>query len=571
VVDSIPQNSDGQADRDCLNKLAATLSLDDLKRINDGLQQAWANNNQLTKLTGPASILRSAWSLVLRIPEQQIDVDDNFFRLGGDSVLAMKLISNLRSQGHSLTVADIFQNMRLSDAARVLKVNRPAQAQAKSYKPFSTLAEKDSGRFVSDNIQPKLAEQSWAVQDVLPVTDLQKVDIKATINKPHTSIQYTTVLFDGAIEKQRLTNAYSKLVETHDILRSVFVEVDSAFYQVLLSNLVVPLSTHKVEVPLEQGVEVLCTEDADAEFSLGAPFLQAWLVEASDSRTGLVVRLSHAQYDGVSLPRLLRDLETLYSGDKVDDFVSFPAYVAATRDEATVTKAQAYWRSLLVDSSLSTLEGTSKDLSDRGLFLSKEVQTANRPSEITTSNLLTAAWALLLSRHLKTLDVTFGAVTSGRTIDLQNVEEVVGPCYNIMPVRVQFQPHWTAIDLLRHVQSQMAESSAHDFLGFSDIARECASWTPGAKFFDSIVHHQDFEDFDTMPFADGSCRVDIVNPHGDAAYPFKAVTFVKEGKLHAGVVGSVRDKKRVEAILEEFAGVVAEVANPGSELKLESQ
>jgi hypothetical protein len=117
----------------------------------------------------------------------------------------------------------------------------------------------------------------------------------------------------------------------------------------------------------------------------------------------------------------------------------------------------------------------------------------------------------------------------------------------------------------------MAESSAHDFLGFSDIARECASWTPGAKFFDSIVHHQDFEDFDTMPFADGSCRVDIVNPHGDAAYPFKAVTFVKEGKLHAGVVGSVRDKKRVEAILEEFAGVVAEVANPGSELKLESQ
>ena len=571
VVDSIPQNFDGQADRDCLNKLAATLSLDEIKRINDGLKQAWANNTQLTKLSGPASILRAAWSVILRIPEEQIDIDDNFFRLGGDSVLAMKLISNLRSQGHGLTVADIFQNMRLSDAARVLKVNRASQAHVKSYQPFSTLARKDSGRFVSENIQPKLEDPSWTIQDVLPVTDLQKVDIKATINKPHTSIQYTTVLFDGAIDKQRLTNAYNKLVKTHDILRSIFVEAESAFYQVVLNNLEVPVSTHKVEATLEQGVEDLCTEDAEAECCLGTPFLRTWLVEGSDSRTGLVVRLSHAQYDGVSLPRLLRDLETLYSGAKVDDFVSFPAYVAAIRNETTVKKAQTYWRRLLTDSSLSTLEGTSKDVSDRGLFLSKEVHGGDRPSDITTSNLLTAAWALFLARQLKTLDVTFGAVTSGRNVDLQNVEEAVGPCYNIMPVRIQMQPQWTAMDLLRHVQTQMAESSAHDFLGFSDIARDCASWAPGAEFFDSIVHHQDFEDFDMMPFADGTCRVDIVNPHGDAAHPFKAVTFIKDGKLHAGVVGSVKDAKKVEDILEEFAGVVAEVADPQSQLKLESQ
>jgi hypothetical protein len=71
-----------------------------------------------------------------------------------------------------------------------------------------------------------------------------------------------------------------------------------------------------------------------------------------------------------------------------------------------------------------------------------------------------------------------------------------------------------------------------------------------------------------MPFGDGNCKVDIVNPHGDAAHPFKAVTFVKDGKLHAGVVGSVGDEKRVEEILEEFAGIVAELADPQSELKL---
>jgi amino acid adenylation domain-containing protein len=568
VVDNIPLGSDGQADRDCLNRLAANLSSHDIKKINDGLKQAWAKNTQLTKLSGPASILRSAWAVVLRIPEEQIDVDDNFFRLGGDSVLAMKLISNLRAQGHSLTVADIFQNMRLSDAARVLKVNRGPQADAQSYKSFSILAEQDTRRFVSEVIQPKLADQSWTIQDILPATDLQKLDINATIKKPHTSIQYTTILFDGAVDSQRLIESFNKLVKTHDILRSVFVEAESTFYQVVLQILEVPFAMHRVEGALEKGVDDLCKDDADMDYNLGAPFLKAWLVEDADSRTGLVVRLSHAQYDGVSLPHLLRDLESLYSGGEVQNFVSFPAYVAAIRDESTVKKAQAYWRNLLTGSSLSTLEMTSRDLSDRGIFLSKEVQSSNRPSEITTSNLLTAAWALLLARQLKTQDVTFGAVTSGRNVDLSNVEEVVGPCYNIMPVRVQMQAQWSAMDLLRYVQAQMAESTAHDFVGFSKIAKDCASWTPDAEFFDSVVHHQDFEDFDTMPFGDGNCKVDIVNPHGDAAHPFKAVTFVKDGKLHAGVVGSVGDEKRVEEILEEFAGIVAELADPQSELKL---
>lgn len=568
VVDRIPLDASGQSDRACLERLAASLTSNDVAQVNEGLKQAWASSATAASLSGPASILRSAWSEILRIPTEQIDVDDNFFRLGGDSVLAMKLISNLRAQGHSLTVADIFQNMRLSDAAKVLKVNLGPQTKAQSYKPFSTLAQQDAQNFVSSIIQPKLADQSWVVQDVLPTTDLQTLDVRATIRKPRTSVQYTMILFDGTINQEKLLSSYTQLVKTHDILRSVFVEHESAFYQVVVKDLEAPLSTHKVDSTLEQGVTDICNSDVEADYSLGAPFLKALLIEGNDGRIALVVRLSHAQYDGVSLPRLLRDLETLYTGAKVADFVPFPAYVAATRSEAAMSKARTYWQKLLNDSSLSVLEGTSKSVTDRGLFLSKAVETSNRSSEITVSNFLTAAWALLLSRQLKTSDVAFGAVTSGRNIDLANVEEAVGPCYNIIPVRVQLQSQWAAIDLLRHVQAQMAESASRDFLGFSKIAKDCAAWSPGAEFYDSIVHHQDFEDFDTMPFADGTCQVDILNPHGDACHPFKAVTFIKGGKMHVGVVGSEKDSERVEAILEEFAGVVEELADTDAKLKI---
>ena len=421
---------------------------------------------------------------------------------------------------------------------------------------------------MTQDVQSKLADQSWTVQDVLPATELQVLDIKATISKPRTSVQYTMMLFDGGVDRQRLIEAYGKLVKTHDMLRTVFVQHESQYYQVVLKDLEAPIALESVGTTLEEGINDLCLADADSDYSLGSPFLKASLVDSKDGRTGFVVRLSHAQYDGVSLPRLLRDLETLYTGAQPADFMPFPAYVAAIQNETNVMKAQKYWSTLLQGSSLSVLEGTSKSVLDRGLFLTKEVNAANRPSEITTSNLLTAAWALLLARSLKTLDVTFGAVSSGRNVDLANIEEVVGPCYNIIPVRVQLQSTWTTLDLLHYVQAQMAESTAYDYLGFSQIARDCGlSWGSAgsdSSSFDSIVHHQDFEDFDEMPFGDVSCKVDILNPHGDAAYPFKTVTFVKEGKLNVGVVGSEKDAARVEEILGMFAGVVEEVAAGGS-------
>ena len=92
---------------------------------------------------------------------------------------------------------------------------------------------------------------------------------------------------------------------------------------------------------------------------------------------------------------------------------------------------------------------------------------------------------------------------------------------------------------------------------FDKISKNCTEWSPEAQFFDSIVHHQDFEDFDTMPFAGGSARVEILNPHGDAAYPLKVVSFVRDGQTCVGVVGSERDAAFVDSSLDEAESFTA--------------
>ncbi|KOS38326.1 hypothetical protein ACN38_g10847 [Penicillium nordicum] len=563
VVDKLPAGLE-QLDHTSLNQLASKIPQSVLEQLRAGFKEAWTKGLAQTKLSPTEKILQSAWAKILRLSPEQIDVDDNFFRLGGDSVLAMKLVSSLRTQGHSLSVADIFQHMRLGDAAKALKVDQ-VKENAQPYKPFSTMSNLDVKMFLASAVRPKLANPGWPISDVSPITDSQALDIRGTIGAPRTSIQYTMLYFDQNIDCEQLLRACNDLVKTHDILRTVFIEHESSYLQVVLQNSHSPVGMYQADKEIEQYVTELCTADIESNFELGSPFLKLFHVQGTDGKHCLVLGLSHAQYDGVSLPRLLQDLETLYAGDKVVDFEPFATYMARVSDGRLQTQAVNYWGNLLKDSTLSVLDGAAVQPTDKAIFHEKAVEEFQPVQDITTANVLTAAWALVLARRLGKPDVTFGTVTSGRMIDLANVENVVGPCYQLTPVRVKFESQWTAMDLLRFVQKQSAESAAHDFLGFDKISKQCAQWSSEARSFDSIVHHQDWDDFDDMPFAGSSCKVDISNPHGDAAYPLKAVSFVRGGKMHVGFVGSARDEKFVDATLVELAAAVQEVSGCLSE------
>jgi aryl carrier-like protein len=581
IMDKLPTTGN-QIDRSILQQLADDISERVLEQLRDGLHEAWkVNPSSETTTTTAEDILRSSWAAVLGLEPNQIDPDDNFFRLGGDSVLAMKLVSRLRSQGHGLTVGDIFRHMRLGDAAKVLKVNKQALSSQKeareatsrdqqSYRLFSTLSLVDVDQFVTGIVRPQLGDANWVVQDVYPVTASQALDIKATIESPRTSIQYTFLFSDkGGFDRATLLQAHRKLVEAHDILRTVFIEHGSTLLQVVLKDLDIPVSVKEAdEEDLDQFIRGACADYTESDsLRLGSPFLHTFLAHGKDGQECLAIGLSHAQYDGVSLPLLLRDLDAFYTGSSLVTSFPFSSYITQTLKKPAQTQALTYWSTLLSNSTPSILPGqphpsnitTSKA---KAIFHTTALSTTQPPSDTTTATLLTAAWSLVLARRLRTTDVTFGSITSGRASELTPAaESVVGPCYQFTPVRVPFRAGWTARELLGFVQRQGAEGLAYDFVGVGAIA-ERVGWETkpeGGVFFDSIVHHQDWEDFDVMPFGGGECKVDVWNPHGDAAYPLKVVSFFKSGELHVGVVGSEEDVVFVDEVLAELAGAVKEL------------
>lgn len=570
VVDKLP-TTDGQVDHNLLNQLASEISSSVLDQLRDGFREVCQSSQLQGDLTATETILRSAWADILGMRPQQIEVEDNFFRLGGDSVLAMKLVSSLRAQGHALTVADVFQHMRLGDAAKVLKVGDAAsQEKPESYTRFSLIPRTpDVDTFLSEVVRPQLAGQDWSILDVLPLTDSQALDVRATVSTPRTSIQYTMLYFNqGSIYRKQLLRACNELTETHEILRTVFVEHDSTLLQVVLSNtvnaVVTQIATHD---NLEQFITDLCNDDIESAYPLGSPFLKIFHVQAKDSsQECLVLALSHAQYDGISLPRLLRDLETLYTGGQIVDYHPFSTYLSLTLSPQAQNRALTYWTNLLAGSTLSilpepTLHLTGDKTLDAPVFVTEPVTLLRSLQHITRATILTTAWALVLSRRLGVADVVFGSITSGRSVP--HSDPVQGPCYAFTPVRVTLTPRQNPQDLLDSIQTQAAQSAAYDYLGFKSISTHCTNWSRGgeAEFFDSVVHHQDHEDFDVMSFAGGEARVEILNPHGDPPRPLKVVSYVtREGEFRVGVVGPKGGERVVEGLVRELRGAVEELA-----------
>ncbi|KXT08404.1 hypothetical protein AC579_5999 [Pseudocercospora musae] len=546
-------------DRESLSTVATQIPSEILARIHLNLDAATVS--MTASLTESERILQSSWSKILRLEPSQIDTDDSFFRLGGDSVLAMKLVSSLRQHGHVLSVADIFQHMRLADAAKVLKLNAvkvaAAKEQTQTYRPFSTLAQSDASWFVSNIIRPKLVDRSWSIQDVLPVTDTQKIDIPATVDAPRTSLQYTLLYFDAPIDEAKLSKACKELIKAHDILRTVFVEYNDSFLQVILNEMNAAVEKIEVKGDLPTCVTRYCEQDSES-LRLGSPFLKLAHVHGEDGRQCFIIRLSHAQYDGIALPRMLADLECLYRGAAIEKSASFPEYVAHTLSAAAQHKAQNYWRKVLDGSSPSLLPDLAVQKGDKGIFRSAPVHITERVQEVTTANLLTAAWATILAHRLKITDVVFGSVTSGRAIaEFPESATVAGSCYNTAPVRLTFQPGQTGAKTLQLVQNLTARSAEIDYLGFETIAERCTSWSDQDRarwsLAGSLVHHQDeIEERDIMLFAGKESKVDVCKPGGDAATPLKAVTFTRGGQLHVGIVGGERDLPVVQSLLEEL-------------------
>lgn len=493
-MESLPLTVNFKTDRKSMKTLLDVATRDQLKHY------ALSDNGDTDGRRPPITVLQKQladlWAEVLHIPVEIIGLDDNFFKMGGDSVQAMKLVSEAAESDLILTVASIFHYPRLEEAAQNLKSD-DIHSSIASVVPFSQLSVPNVDRFLQRVVCPKLHARKEAIVNVMEATDIQSLSLASSLTESRAMLNYFYWEGTGKLDMTTLSTAFDIWVNSVEAFRTVFMLHDNKFWAVVLNH-INPRTTyletnedlaavHKREYQENLLQEPLPIEEPAMEFRV--------LQQKNGLKHRIIFRISHAQYDGYSWRNLMKSFMDAYAGrqyNEINPYSSFATQAHLQQNEETF----GYWRTFLEGSTMLPIvqsQSTSKRETVRSIRQIKVP--ASALDGVGFATIVKAAWGFVLSQIHGTSDVTFGNTISGRS---NGGTDVIGPCMNIIPVRVNLQNISTIEELLLQVDSQPYANMPYETLGMRQIIKHCTNWSPLGpnrdSFYSSIVQHEDIED-----------------------------------------------------------------------------
>ncbi|KAF2149248.1 acetyl-CoA synthetase-like protein [Myriangium duriaei CBS 260.36] len=444
------------------------------------------------------AILVDLWVDILGIPSTVIGSADSFFRVGGDSVSAIKLVRAAKRDDLQLNVAEVFQYPILSDMAKVIASAKAEDTVVDEYQPFSLVSSADI-----NSILVEVGTTKDEIEDVLPTTDFQDMAVTGSLMRSPWMVNYFAMSGRGTLDPSRLQSACQTLLSTIPILRTTFHLHGDRYLQIVHRHLPLQFSSHSTTEDLSSYASRLQRSDLlSSPLSPSIPIVKFFhLTSPSSPETKLILRLSHAQYDGLCLPDLWTTLSAAYNALPLPHPSPFASFIAATHPPPLA--AEAYWRALLADSRMTHFAPRARArysaTTGPGVRYTRHIALDHTGGgEHTFATLLKAAWALVAAVYTASEDVVFGTVVSGRNMASGTAAGAVGPAVGMLPVRcVVPSPASSAsgtasggvLDVLDKVRRQQVECIPHENLGFRRMIKECTKWRRD-ETFGSIVQFQ---------------------------------------------------------------------------------
>ncbi|KAG8414750.1 Nonribosomal peptide synthetase [Metarhizium acridum] len=492
MVDKLPLSATGKLDRKQLRAMGGKLTLLEL-------MSSTGPQPERRPPSAPMELcLQKLWAYVLGLNAEEISADDSFLHLGGDSIQAMKLAQRARSQGFHLAVADILMSPKLSQMASCLKdLNGESVAHALEYRRFSLLPPESRPEIEQILIEHGISTDN--VQDIIPVTDQQARYLLTTYTTARSAVYYHTLDHDGDYDLGQMQHACASLIRRLDMMRTVFIAYKDSFLQAVLANLDLDIGVFETATSgLDEYTLGLKKQDLLCDLQFGQPLTKISVIrQTQEQKYRIVIRLSHAQYDGTALAKMWAAFEDAYKSAPPGDAKTSFSHYMHTLSLLDKQKATEYWRKMLQGSTRTAIKHQTTHRLGYGLGpnIVKTIPASSLQSEeFTFATVLKAAWSYVLARYSATEDVVFGSLIHGR--NQPGTQDVFGPCVNIVPARIVFQEDWSARDLISTVNSQQAASIPFETMGSRDIIHNCTSW-PKWAFFSSVITHQNYEDRQT--------------------------------------------------------------------------
>lgn len=343
-------------------------------------------------------------------------------------------------------------------------------------------------KIMSSLIKPK-------AKNFYPLSPMQEGMLFHTLYAPGSGVYVEQVCYklQGEVDTSAFESAWQAAAKRHQVLRTCFVWEDVKNpVQWVRDEARIPIDQvdlrNRSEKEQEEWLNVFLNADREKGFELAeAPLTRLTLLRLAGDRYGLVWTWHHILMDAWSSSLVTQEVFAFYkafsNGKKLNLKESRPYrdYIAWLHKQDRA-KAEAYWRR-----HLNGFDAPTPLITDRSAASSSDekrhddvyvqmpaaategLQVFARRHRLTLNTVFQAAWALLLSRYSGERNVVFGSVVSGRPVDINGVESMVGLFINTLPVRVDVDPDAEIASLLKRLQAGQVEARSFEYTPLVDI------------------------------------------------------------------------------------------------------
>ncbi|WP_432409136.1 non-ribosomal peptide synthetase [Wukongibacter sp. M2B1] len=418
------------------------------------------------------------------------------------------------------------------------------------------------------------------VEDIQTLTPLQEGMLFHYLRSKESRqyLEQMCLNLSGIIDIKNIKETFSFLQRENEILRSVFRwENMERPVQIILKEhplefceydlTAIPLN--KIEDKLEEIKENDRNENLDIEVQ---PF-RITLCKIAEDSIEMIISFHHILYDGWSNGIIIKEFSDIYNClcQELEPSIKIKTrYREFKRKVSEQEKGQQenYWRRYLSGfnekTKLPRIIKKSQEIlriTNHTQILSEEVTKKlrgfSREQEITIAELLYGVWGVILCRYSNSRDVVFGTTVSGRTPDIEGIEEMVGLFINTIPLRVTIDNDEDVIDYLRKLNINIREREEYENTSLVDI-RKYSEINTRKVLFDSIVVIENYPVDKRINAEDSNIKIILKNMWEMTSYDFTLRIIMLEEKieLNFSYNSDVFESCIIERMAEHFIKVL---------------
>ncbi|KAK9703355.1 hypothetical protein K7432_010792 [Basidiobolus ranarum] len=452
--------------------------------------------------------LAKIWTELINFDE--IGRHDNFFSLGGNSLLAVQMIERLSRLNLKIPVRTLFEKPTLCELAQSIQRHEET-LPPRLIKPGIERITPDLLSLVNlsqaeiDYITEVIPGGVANIEDIYGLTPLQDGilfhHLLADNGDPYLVL--TQMTFESRMLLDKYLDVIQRIVDRHDILRTAFIwKNTSTPVQVVCRQASIVISEFTF-CPTNGPIPKQLLEKYDPSNYrtdiTKAPLLSFAIAQESNGRWSLLQLLHHLIGDHSTVDVMQSEVEAFFNHHDLPAAQQFRNLVAQSRTDLNNRDHEKFFSDMLGDVDAPTLPFGLADvycvgaqITESHQMLSQELNERLRFQSkilgVTLASLFHLAWAQVLACASDQDRVVFGTVLFGRMNAGEGADKAMGLFINTLPFRIDINERGVRETVLQtHKRLAMLLEHEHASL---PLAQRCASLPVGVPLFSTLLNYR---------------------------------------------------------------------------------